>query len=479
MTTDFTAGKCFIPPEGENESVRLSVVVPIFNGLDYLGECLDSVLRQLPGDCECVVVDDGSNAATVAALKDYAAAHAAANLRILYGPHGGASHARNLGLEAARGEFVCFLDGDDRLHDGFLAKSCEWFGQDVDLVIFPFDRVENGETTRIPLQLRIYESPSQFADHYLVDRHLRVYSQCNKFYRKSVIDRSALRFDESVEFGEDRLFNFAFIEQCGRIATSPDCMFDYICRGGDSMSTKHLPNFAARLMALHEAKMKTFLGLAQTASEDERRSFVHYDRSRIVEEAVGRFAAHPEEIAESLPVLNCILFGDFIDDGLPADVLIVLGSPTCQYRVEKALEVGRRNPKTVYVVTGGNLHLKGPESEAEFMRDYLLDHGISPERVVLENLARNTAENLRFSMDRLDQMLETGVLPSASPRIGVISGTYHLTRVLEIAGVVLGARAKGLRAIPAYGPHSRPDNWFMHPPFVRFVLNEIRKRKGP
>ena len=456
----------------------MSVIVPIYNGSAYLADCLDSVRRQLPDDCECIVVDDGSNAATVSALKAYETAHVAANLRIIYGPHGGASHARNKGLEAARGEFVCFLDGDDRLHDGFLEKSREWFGQDVDLVVFAFDRVENGVATRLPLQPRIYESPSQFADHYLVDRHLLVYSQCNKFYRRSVIDRGALRFDESVEFGEDRLFNFAFIAKCGRIATSPDCMFDYICRGGDSMSTRHLPNFANKLMALHEEKMKTFLGLARTVTEDERRSFVHYDLSRVVEEAVGRFAAHPEEIAESLPVVNRIIFGDFTDDGLSADVLIVLGSPNCWYRAEKALEVGRRNPKTVYVVTGGNLHLKGPESEAEFMRDYLLERGVPPERILFENRARNTAENLRFSMDLIDRLPETGLLPTASPRIGVVSVAYHIIRLLEVADRVLGERAKEIRIIPAYGPNTGRDNWFKRSEFVRVVLDEIRRRRG-
>ena len=456
----------------------LSVIVPIYNGSAYLADCLDSVLRQLPDGCECLVVDDGSNAATVAALKAYETAHAAANLRVIYGPHGGASHARNIGLEAACGEFVCFLDGDDRLHDGFLQKSRAWFGRDVDLAVFAFDRIENGVATRLPLQPRIYESPSAFADHYLVDRHLLVYSQCNKFYRRSVIDRGALRFDESVEFGEDRLFNFAFIAKCGRIATSPNCMFDYICRGGDSMSTRHLPDFASKLMALHDAKMKTFLGLAQTVSADERRSFVQYDLSRVVEEAVAHFTAHPEEIPESLPVVNRIVFGDFTDDGSPMDALVVLGSRNCQYRVEKALEVGGRNPETVYVVSGGNPHLDGPESEAEFMRDCLLTHGVPPERIVIEDRSRNTTENLVFSLERIDRLSAAGVLPSASIRIGIVSGGFHLPRVRELADGILGERAKSVSVIPAYGPHSGRDDWFRHPSFVQSALAEIRKRKG-
>ena len=457
---------------------RLSVVVPIHNGLAYLEDCLDSVLRQLPDDCECVVVDDGSDADTVAALKRYEEAHAATNLRVVYAPHGGASHARNLGLEAACGKFVCFLDGDDRLHDGFLSKSRDWLVQDVDLVVFAFDRVENGVATRLPLQSKVYDSPSQFADHYIVDRHLLVYSQCNKFYRKSVIDRWGIRFEESVEFGEDRLFNFRFIGKCGRIATSPDCMFDYICRGGDSMSTRRLPDFSRKLMRLHDAKMKTFLGLAETVSDEQRRAFVQYDLSRVVEEAVGHFTAHPEEIAESLPVVNRIVFGDFTDRGESFDVLIVLGSRNCQYRAEKALEVARRNPQTVCVVSGGNQHLNGTQSEAEFMRDYLVGHGVPSDRIVLEDRARNTFENLAFSVELVRRQIAFGDGGEKPVRIGVISGAFHLPRVREILGGIVTEREAEIRFVPAYGPNTGRESWFEHPASVKLIVEEIRKRRG-
>ena len=457
---------------------RQSVVVPIYNGLAYLENCLDSVLGQLADDCECVVVDDGSNAETVAALKRYEEAHAAANLRVVYASHGGASHARNLGLEAARGRFVCFLDGDDRLHDGFLAKSSNWLEQDVDLVVFAFDRVENGVATRLPLQPKVYDSPAQFADHYIVDRHPLVYSQCNKFYRKSVIDRWGIRFEESVEFGEDRLFNFRFIEKCGRIATSPDCMFDYICRGGDSMSTRRLPDFARKLMALHDAKMKTFLGLAETVSDEQRRAFVQYDLSRVVEEAVGHFMAHPEEIAESLPVVNRIVFGDFVDCKESFDVLIVLGSLNCQYRAEKALEVARRNPLTICVASGGNRHQEGLESEAEFMHGYLIGHGVPSDRVILEDRSRNTFENLSFSMELVRRRIAFEGGGRKTVRIGVISGAFHLPRVREILGGIVTERKAEIRFVPAYGPNTGRESWFEHPASVKLIVEEIRKRRG-
>ena len=69
-------------------------------------------------------------------------------------------------------------------------------------------------------------------------------------------------------------------------------------------------------------------------------------------------------------------------------------------------------------------------------------------------------------------------LPSASIRIGIVSGGFHLPRVRELADGILGERAKSVSVIPAYGPHSGRNDWFRHHSFVRSALAEIRKRKG-
>lgn len=89
-------------------ATALSVIVPTYNCEAWADECLDSVLRQLPENAELIVVDDGSQDATPRLLAAYE--NTRKNLRIVYRPHLGASAARNAGLEAARGEFVAFLD---------------------------------------------------------------------------------------------------------------------------------------------------------------------------------------------------------------------------------------------------------------------------------------------------------------------------------------------------------------------------------
>jgi CDP-glycerol glycerophosphotransferase len=94
----------------------ISVIIPVYDVAAYLPECLDSVLAG-HGDLEVVAVDDASPDECGQILDDRAAADA--RLRVVHLPvNGGPGHARNTGLGLASGEYVWFIDGDDRLAPG-------------------------------------------------------------------------------------------------------------------------------------------------------------------------------------------------------------------------------------------------------------------------------------------------------------------------------------------------------------------------
>ena len=98
----------------------ISVIVPAFNAATTLDETLASLTRQVFGDWEAIVVDDGSADATLRV----AAAWAARDLRIrvIAAPHGGVGAARNRGMAEARGDWIQFLDADDALEPRHLAQ---------------------------------------------------------------------------------------------------------------------------------------------------------------------------------------------------------------------------------------------------------------------------------------------------------------------------------------------------------------------
>jgi glycosyltransferase involved in cell wall biosynthesis len=87
----------------------VSVIINVYNGVPYLGEAIESVLAQTYEPVELVVVDDGSDDGTGELAQSYGSA-----LRYVQQSRGGIGSARNRGIEVAQGEFLAFLDADDR-----------------------------------------------------------------------------------------------------------------------------------------------------------------------------------------------------------------------------------------------------------------------------------------------------------------------------------------------------------------------------
>ena len=120
-----------------------------------------------------------------------------------------------------------------------------------------------------------------------------------------------------------------------------------------------------------------------------------------------------------------------------ANVVIVLGarlrpdgpSPALKRRLDKALDYVNAHPDADIIVSGGQGNDEYT-SEAQAMADYLLERGVSAERIHLESQSTSTAENLRYSMDVMRQL---GYDPAETPVI-VVSNAFHLTRVRLLCG---------------------------------------------
>jgi glycosyltransferase involved in cell wall biosynthesis len=89
-------------------SPLVSVIIPVYNGDRYLGEAIESVLRQSYQPLEVIVVDDGSTDTTATVARQFGAA-----IHYLYQENGGTAAARNLGIQRSQGSFLAFLDADD------------------------------------------------------------------------------------------------------------------------------------------------------------------------------------------------------------------------------------------------------------------------------------------------------------------------------------------------------------------------------
>jgi len=187
--------------------VELSVVVPCHNVLGYLPDTLRSLRENAGPGIEIVLVDDASTDGTRELLEQQVPTVPGAVL-VPSGHNRGLAGARNLGLAAARGEHLTFLDGDDWLAPGYLrllADRAQDLGCDmvrVDHVVSESGRVEE---RRAPQEVR--DVPLDPRDGILpVNRTTMVdYPfSCAGVYHRRLLERGLLRFDEELRTAEDR-----------------------------------------------------------------------------------------------------------------------------------------------------------------------------------------------------------------------------------------------------------------------------------
>lgn len=108
------------PPSMHGAPLQVSVVIPAYNAAGTIGDCLGSVLADEETDLEIVVVDDGSTDGTAEIARGFGG-----RVVVEQGEHRGAAAARNRGLRRAQGTWIKFLDADDALVPGALARQLE------------------------------------------------------------------------------------------------------------------------------------------------------------------------------------------------------------------------------------------------------------------------------------------------------------------------------------------------------------------
>jgi glycosyltransferase involved in cell wall biosynthesis len=117
----------------------VTIITPVYNGEDYLCECLESVCAQTYANIEHIVIDDGSNDETLSIVAQYP------QIRLIQQSRGGATKARNRGIAQATGSYVVFLDADDILKKDAVAQQVEQLGNLTDKEIgYGYQEVFNG-----------------------------------------------------------------------------------------------------------------------------------------------------------------------------------------------------------------------------------------------------------------------------------------------------------------------------------------------
>lgn len=118
----------------------ISVIVPVYNVENYIGECLESIISQSLNDIEIICVNDGSTDSSLKILEQYA--NADARIIVISQDNKGLSEARNVGIEVATGKYICFVDGDDIISSGALESIKSTIDENVDIQIIAYETAE-------------------------------------------------------------------------------------------------------------------------------------------------------------------------------------------------------------------------------------------------------------------------------------------------------------------------------------------------
>lgn len=205
----------------DSKEALISVIVPVYNGQDYLENCIRSIEGQTYKNLEVIIVNDGSKDGTAKVCG--ALRRVYDNVQVLTTNDMGVSVARNAGLEQARGEFVTFVDADDRLHPAMLRMLCDCMtrtGSDIAGCRFFMWSDETQWAQGASKETKEAQEQGTVvcgADRYLREFLLRGNSRCwSKLYRRETI--GSARFREGLTIGEDMLFVLSLLARAGQIA---------------------------------------------------------------------------------------------------------------------------------------------------------------------------------------------------------------------------------------------------------------------
>ena len=222
----------------------LSFVIPYYNvGAELLGRCLDSIATQdlSGGDCEVILVDDGSDDFPHNLLK-----RQPFDVRYLPVAHQGPGAARNAGLDAARGKYVQFVDADDYLYAGTLSLYVPLLKEgQYDIFCFDFKPTRDIHRADVPLprvlRLNTYQSGAEF----MCRRNLPGIVWLYAFRRKLVTSRH-IRFT-TVGYHEDEEFCTALFLRAGTTVHAPLPVYAYYHRPESIMTAQTRGHLEKRL----------------------------------------------------------------------------------------------------------------------------------------------------------------------------------------------------------------------------------------
>lgn len=220
------------------DNLIISVIVPIYNGEKTIARAIESVLCQMDGRIELILVDDGSTDRSGAICDGYAVKYP--HIHVIHKSNGGTSSAKNMGIEKAKGMYLSFLDCDDFFDADTFSQIIPILLQHrPDCLDFGWKYVSNQgdisknlhqcpkntlislqelETVILPPLLNLRKDDAHFVYDFC----------CTKVFKAEIVKQFHVHFDEDKRTWEDRTFLLRHLRHCSNYYAMDKCFYNYV-----------------------------------------------------------------------------------------------------------------------------------------------------------------------------------------------------------------------------------------------------------
>ena len=215
---------------------KLSIIVPVYNVVNYLEECVNSLIKQEYENCEIILVDDGSSDGSSQLCDELSKRDE--RIKVIHQENQGLSGARNSGLKRATGVYISFIDSDDYVSLDMFSKLIH--------------QLENTGASVSICNFDIFNKSGEYPSHrygnciidYSKDTQVEFYStaldsSCNRVFKAAIITDNEIVFEhKNIVAQEDYWFQVRLFSHVDRIVTIEDCLYHYRERGS-SITKSH------------------------------------------------------------------------------------------------------------------------------------------------------------------------------------------------------------------------------------------------
>lgn len=218
--------------------MKISIIIPVYNGEQYILKCLDSIKKQTYSDIEIIVVNDGSTDNSEKILKKYVSDSSAMSIKIITKENAGLPQARKTGVENANGDYIGFLDVDDWVEPQEYKEMAEKAIQNAADVVccgYQLDYGNKVQTVKQNIDTEKVYSGLEAFDY--LHRRIAIYPYAwNKIYKKELLQN--IKYPKGNFVGEDYAIQVQILPKAKRVCVVSGAGHHYVqvansmCRGG-------------------------------------------------------------------------------------------------------------------------------------------------------------------------------------------------------------------------------------------------------